>query len=218
MPAHEWNRSQLRFRDAVGGWGDYVDLRGPQGIQGERGAVGAQGAAGPQGPAGAANIDIPNGRAENLLNLNLTSGTVSGDIFVDESNDPNLSYGSIYMQVRKTRNWRSAVVYQYDLGQAYHLVHSTMSVYVTGSGYNENNLDGQFCEFRGANNPNGPWTELITSNVGRGFGQRHNRTIGRTPAYRFLRLVAAVHGGNNISPNPRFNCSFYDIRLLAVAP
>jgi hypothetical protein len=40
MPAHEWNGSQLRFRDAVDSWGDYVDLRGPQGPAGAQGPAG----------------------------------------------------------------------------------------------------------------------------------------------------------------------------------
>jgi hypothetical protein len=218
MPVHEWNGSQLRFRDAVDSWGDYADLRGPQGVPGERGAVGAQGAAGPQGPAGAANIDIPNGRAENLLNLNLPSGTVSGDLLQNNINDSDLSDGSIRVETAKTRDYRSAITYQYDLGESYYIVHSIMNIYADRSGYDSNNLDDQFCEFRGANNPNGPWTELITSSVGRGNGVRFTRRIARTPAYRYLRFVAAVHGGNIYSNNPSFNCHFHDVRLLAVAP
>ncbi len=58
-PAHEWDETRLRFADADGRFGDFVELRGPQGPagpQGEAGPAGAQGIAGPAGPQGAQGI------------------------------------------------------------------------------------------------------------------------------------------------------------------
>lgn len=45
-PDHEWNGTQLRFERPDGGWGEYVDLRGPKGSRGDRGASGGGGGGG----------------------------------------------------------------------------------------------------------------------------------------------------------------------------
>ena len=39
MPAHEWSGSKLRFEEAPGQWGPFVDLRGPRGAGGGGGSV-----------------------------------------------------------------------------------------------------------------------------------------------------------------------------------
>lgn len=36
-PKHEWDGSRLRFQKASGGWGEWSDLRGPQGYNGMSG-------------------------------------------------------------------------------------------------------------------------------------------------------------------------------------
>ena len=61
MPEHEWSETSLRFENPTSttGWGEYVDLQGPQGeqgIPGEQGAPGEQGPAGEIGPAGGLSI------------------------------------------------------------------------------------------------------------------------------------------------------------------
>lgn len=45
-PDHEWNGTQLRFEKPDGGWGEYVDLRGPKGSRGDRGPGGGGGGGG----------------------------------------------------------------------------------------------------------------------------------------------------------------------------
>lgn len=54
IPAHEWNGTQIRFRNPDGSWGPWVNLQGPQGDcdTGPTGPDGGQGPAGPPGPAG----------------------------------------------------------------------------------------------------------------------------------------------------------------------
>jgi hypothetical protein len=39
-PEHQWDGTQVRFKQNTGSWGDYTDLEGPQGIQGETGPTG----------------------------------------------------------------------------------------------------------------------------------------------------------------------------------
>lgn len=39
MPAHEWSGTKLRFEEAPGAWGEWVDLRGPRGIGGGGGIL-----------------------------------------------------------------------------------------------------------------------------------------------------------------------------------
>lgn len=39
MPAHEWSGTKLRFEEAPGTWGEWVDLRGPRGIGGGGGIL-----------------------------------------------------------------------------------------------------------------------------------------------------------------------------------
>jgi len=48
-PDHEWNGTQLRFEKPDGGWGEYVDLRGPKGSRGDRGPGGGGGGGGQGG-------------------------------------------------------------------------------------------------------------------------------------------------------------------------
>jgi PKD repeat protein len=43
MPDHQWDGTRLRFEEPDGGWGKYVDLRGPQGIHGASGGGGKGG-------------------------------------------------------------------------------------------------------------------------------------------------------------------------------
>lgn len=42
-PDHEWNGTQLRFEKPNGSWGEYVDLKGEQGIKGDKGDKGDAG-------------------------------------------------------------------------------------------------------------------------------------------------------------------------------
>lgn len=51
-PAHEWDDTALRFEEPGGGWGAYVDLKGPQGEKGIQGIQGEQGEEGPPGEQG----------------------------------------------------------------------------------------------------------------------------------------------------------------------
>ena len=110
MPAHEWNGSQLRFRDAVDSWGNYVDLRGPRGLQGERGLAGA-----PSRPR--ATFSMSDGRI------------ISNNVFVDWTNSWE---GNIYAEtsgirftVRFGRSWfalgTGALIFESNdcTGQAY---------------------------------------------------------------------------------------------------
>lgn len=39
-PKHEWSGSKLRFEQADGSWGEWVDLRGPKGATGKNGSSG----------------------------------------------------------------------------------------------------------------------------------------------------------------------------------
>ena len=43
MPDHEWQGTKLRFEKPAGGWGEYVELRGPKGARGTNGAPGGGG-------------------------------------------------------------------------------------------------------------------------------------------------------------------------------
>lgn len=43
MPDHEWQGTKLRFEKPGGGWGEFVELRGPKGARGDRGASGGGG-------------------------------------------------------------------------------------------------------------------------------------------------------------------------------
>lgn len=51
VPEHEWNGTQIRFRNPDGSWGPWVNLQGPEGPCGD-GSTGSQGPQGPAGPAG----------------------------------------------------------------------------------------------------------------------------------------------------------------------
>lgn len=42
-PDHEWQGTKLRFEKPSGGWGEYVELRGPKGARGTNGAPGGGG-------------------------------------------------------------------------------------------------------------------------------------------------------------------------------
>ena len=52
---HEWSDTRVRLREPDGGWGAFVDLKGPQGNPGSpgpEGPTGPQGSPGPEGPRG----------------------------------------------------------------------------------------------------------------------------------------------------------------------
>ena len=51
MPGHEWQGTKLRFEKPAGGWGEYVELRGPKGARGTNGAPGGGGGGGDMGGA-----------------------------------------------------------------------------------------------------------------------------------------------------------------------
>jgi hypothetical protein len=54
IPAHQWNGTQVRFQNADGSWGDYVDLKGADGERGLTGLTGQTGQTGQTGATGAA--------------------------------------------------------------------------------------------------------------------------------------------------------------------
>jgi len=53
-PDHEWKGTQLRFEKPDGGWGEFIDLRGPKGSRGDRGPGGGGGGG---GQGGASDFD-----------------------------------------------------------------------------------------------------------------------------------------------------------------
>lgn len=57
MPDHQWQGTSLRFEDPEGGWGKFVDLRGPAGAQGYPGASGSTSTIG----GGSFNTYFPSG-------------------------------------------------------------------------------------------------------------------------------------------------------------
>lgn len=57
-PGHEWQGSKLRFEKPGGGWGEYVELRGPKGARGDRGPGGMGGMGGAQSAAAAVALRL----------------------------------------------------------------------------------------------------------------------------------------------------------------
>ena len=56
-PEHEWQSTRLRFKNPNNVWGDFVDIKGPQGNPGIQGQIGSQGALGPVGSVGPQGIN-----------------------------------------------------------------------------------------------------------------------------------------------------------------
>ncbi len=95
-PAHEWDGSMLRFQNADGSWGEFVELRGPQGEQGLKGDKGEQGEQGPAGIQGLQGEQGPKGdKGDPGSAGNYTAGDgidITGDVITntgDLDNDPS---------------------------------------------------------------------------------------------------------------------------------
>jgi len=55
-PRHQWNGTLLRFEQADGGWGKFVDLQGPKGARDPRGTGGGSAAGGGTTPTGTGGV------------------------------------------------------------------------------------------------------------------------------------------------------------------
>ena len=91
-PAHEWDGSMLRFQNADGSWGEFVELSGPQGEQGPKGEQGEQGPAGIQGLQGEQGPKGDKGDPGSAGNYTAGDGIdLTGDVITntgDLDNDP----------------------------------------------------------------------------------------------------------------------------------
>lgn len=87
-PEHEWQETSLRFRQPDGTWGEYVNLKGPQGIQGPQGEQGEPGTAIPATTTTLGGIIVGEGLKANAEGcLKNIVPAWNSEIWVDVSGD-----------------------------------------------------------------------------------------------------------------------------------